>query len=400
MTRRVPRVLWTEARGPALDGVPLALRGAVPSFDGRDGRVAFAAERADLEAAGLELIDWAAGESLPRAADPRWARAAFVAAPTARAGDVVATLRRSLLDQACGDGAKHLAAALAGFERPASRWSLRGRELALERGRPIVMAVLNATPDSFSDGGRWNTRSAIERGVELAAQGARIVDVGGESTRPGSEPIAAQLELERVLPVIEGIARRSDVALSIDTTKAAVAEAALAAGAVIVNDTSALADDPALATVVARAGAGLVLMHRLAPPRTMQDAPRYEDCAAEVADALAERAAFAVESGIAPASIVLDPGIGFGKRLEDNLDLVAAIGSLRSLGFPVLLGASRKGFLGALTGRPASGRDAATLATTAVAFAAGCEIVRVHDAASTLDFLRVLSACAGPERAE
>jgi dihydropteroate synthase len=417
-----PRVLWIEGPTPSLGGEAASARLGVPKLAPEDARIAYAFALApdargvarDAESDGesalrdLPTLRWPAGQALPPAGDPRWSERALVSAGP-RARDLLLVIRRDALARLASWSAlaAELEAALAAFTAIERRWRFRGRELALSRARPAVMAVINVTPDSFSDGGRWNPVAAVARGEELAAAGASLLDIGGESTRPGSLPVPAELELERVLPVIERLARRVDVPISVDTTKAAVAQAALAAGAVIVNDTSALADDPAMAPLLAssRAGgadsscAGVVLMHRRGAPRTMQDDPRYEHCVAEVAEELAARADAAIAAGIDRAAIVLDPGLGFGKRLEDNLDLVAGAASLRSLGFPLLLGASRKGFLGALTGRAASGRDAATLATTALAFLGGCELVRVHDAAGSLDVLRVLAAVRGAERA-
>ncbi len=395
----VARVLWVEG------AVAVGRRG--PSLSDEEARVGFAATLRGGAALELPVVDWLSGAPLPPSSDARWNGSAFVGAGP-RACDRTIVLRRTVLERLAKDRASRIAAelqaALDSWSAPERRWRIAGRELLLRRSRPAVMAVINITPDSFSDGGRWNAVAAVERGLELEAAGAELLDVGGESTRPGALPVAAEVELARVLPVIERLARRVAVPISIDTTKAAVARAALAAGASIVNDTSALADDPEMADVVAGAGpraerasprascAGIILMHRRGPPRTMQDDPRYEDCAAEVAEQLLERAEFAVGRGIARDAIVVDPGLGFGKRLADNLDLVAAIGSLKSLGFPVLLGASRKAFLGTITGKPASGRDAATLATTALAFQSGCELVRVHDAAGSVDLVKVLAA--------
>lgn len=386
------RVLWVEGRLPAWGEVAATARLAAPRFAADDGRCCFAVGSAAVESLALARHAWPADAPLPSSADGRWQHGCFVLPAPRRADERHLALRRALLPELPPEFAQ----ALAEFERPRRRLALRDRALDLERGRPQVMAVLNLTPDSFSDGGRLNVHSAVERGLQLAEAGVALLDIGGESTRPGAQPIGVEEELARVLPVIERLARRVAVPLSIDTTKAAVARAALAAGAALVNDTSALADDEALAGVVREAGAGVVLMHRLGTPLTMQQAPSYVDCAAEVAAALAERARAALAAGIARDAIVLDPGLGFGKRHEDNLDLVAALASLRSLGFPLLLGASRKSFLGALTGRAAPQRDAATLATTAAAVAAGCELVRVHDAQGSLDVVRVLAALRAP----
>jgi dihydropteroate synthase len=394
----VARVVWVEdaAAGPLAVDAPSSHR---LRFEAGDARVGFAAARGRGVALGLATVEWTREQPLPRASDPRWNECAFVL-PLPRASDVEIVVRESTLERASGPLGAELRRALAEWRRPERRWRIgAGRELVLRHDRPAVMGVLNVTPDSFSDGGRWNATSAVARGEEFAKAGAALVDVGGESTRPGAQPVSEQVELERVLPVVERLAARVAVPISVDTTKAAVARAAIAAGASVVNDTSALADDPQLARVVVESGAGLVLMHRLGPPTTMQDAPHYDDCSAEVADHLAARARLAVEQGVARESVVLDPGVGFGKRLADNLELVGSIGSLRSLGFPLLLGASRKSFLGAVTGRAPHEREAATLATTAVAFASGCELVRVHDAIGSIDLLRVLAAVRDREAA-
>jgi len=394
------RLLWLEGRLPALGDVAAAARLGVPELAAGDGRACFALDQDAAAALTLATCDWPAGAPLPGVVDGRWQRHAFLLPSPRRADERHLVVRIELLRAAAASVAAAVERALLraldqhGRAERVLRW--RGGELRLARARPQVMAVLNLTPDSFSDGGRLNARAAVERGERQVAAGAALLDLGGESTRPGARPVPEQEQIERVVPVIEQLARRVAAPLSVDTTRAAVARAALAAGAVLVNDTSALRDDPGLAEVVRAHGAALVLMHRNGAPATMQDDPRYVDCAAEVAAALSERATAALSAGIPAESIVLDPGIGFGKRFADNLDLCAALASFRSLGFPLLLGASRKAFLGAITGRPPPERDAATLATTAAAFAAGCELVRVHDAPSSVDLLRVLGALRDP----
>jgi dihydropteroate synthase len=276
------------------------------------------------------------------------------------------------------------------------RWRVKGGVVDFKRAAPKVVGVLNVTPDSFSDGGRWiDVAAAVEHGEALARAGAALVDVGGESTRPGAERVPASLQIERILPVIERLVARIAIPIIVDTTSAKVARAALAAGAAAVNDTSALADDPELARVILESGAGLILMHRRGAPATMQEAPAYACCVAEVAESLFSAASTAQQAGVAAEQIVLDPGIGFGKRLQDNLDLIGGLLALRSLGFPVMLGASRKSFLGTLTGRGAQDRDDATLATTAAACDASCELIRVHDVAGSVDVVRVLAALRG-----
>jgi dihydropteroate synthase len=273
-------------------------------------------------------------------------------------------------------------------------WRLPRGELALGR-RTLIMGIVNVTPDSFSDGGRFlSPQAAVDQGLRLLDEGADILDVGGESTRPGAEPVPAEEEQARVLPVIRGIlARRPGAVVSIDTYKAAVAAAALEAGAQIVNDVTALRGDADMAALVAQRGAGLVLMHMRGEPRTMQKDPRYDDVVAEVTAFLQRQAQAAQEAGVAREAIVVDPGIGFGKNLEHNLALIRHLGSLRALGYPVLLGASRKTFIGQLTGREQP-RDRlwGTLGAHVVGAALGADIVRVHDVAPLKEALVVTDA--------
>lgn len=258
------------------------------------------------------------------------------------------------------------------------------------RDRVTIVGILNVTPDSFSDGGRWanaagappDVEGATRAALALEAAGAHVLDVGGESTRPGAAEVPVERELARVLPVIESLAKSSRLPISIDTRKAAVARAALEAGASVVNDVSGGCFDPALLAVAARAGATVILGHLRGVPATMQDDPRFDDVIGEVGDELAARVAAAEAAGIAPERIVVDPGIGFGKCLADNLALLARAGELRArLGRPLLAGPSRKGFLGVLTGDPVERRDVATVAACAVAVFAGADALRVHDVA-------------------
>lgn len=257
-----------------------------------------------------------------------------------------------------------------------------------------VMGVVNVTPDSFSDGGLYlDTAAALAHARELEQQGAAILDIGGESTRPGAAPVSTQEELRRVLPVIEGLADGNTAAqTSIDTSKAAVARAAIEAGATLVNDVSAMRGDPDMAGVVAAAGAECCLMHMLGEPRTMQQAPHYEDVVSEVAAFLEERMAFAIGEGVAEDRIMLDPGIGFGKALEHNLELLARLNEIVALGRPVVIGTSRKSFLGRLTGRELQDRLPATIAANVVAYLAGARVFRVHDVAPVHDALAVTAA--------
>ena len=261
-----------------------------------------------------------------------------------------------------------------------------------------IMGVVNVTPDSFSDGGRYlDAQAAIEHGLELEAEGAAILDVGGESTRPGADPVPEAEELRRVIPVIEGlIARGAGARISIDTSKAAVAARALDTGATLVNDVTALRGDPDMAGVVAAAGAECCLMHMLGDPRTMQDDPHYDDVVGDIKAFLEERMAFAVTAGIAEERILLDPGIGFGKTVEHNLALLRRLGEFLDLGRPVVIGTSRKSFLGRLTGREAADRVAATVATNVLAYERGARVFRVHDVAPVHDALTVTAATVRP----
>ncbi len=257
-----------------------------------------------------------------------------------------------------------------------------------------VMGVVNVTPDSFSDGGLYiDAGAAIDHGLELEAEGAGILDIGGESTRPGAQPVGSAAELDRVLPVIEGLRERGASAqISIDTSKAAVAAAALDAGAALVNDVTALRGDPAMAELVAGRGVQCCLMHMLGEPRTMQDDPRYEDVVSDVKAFLEERLAFAVASGIAEERILLDPGIGFGKTAAHNLELLARLDELAAIGRPLVIGTSRKSFLGRITGRSVDDRLAATIATNVLAYERGARVFRVHDVAPVRDALVIAGA--------
>jgi dihydropteroate synthase len=254
------------------------------------------------------------------------------------------------------------------------------------------MGVLNVTPDSFSDGGEWfSFEAAVAHGRELAEQGAAILDVGGESTRPGAEPVSEDEELRRVVPVIEAL--RGAAQLSIDTSKLAVARAALDAGATYVNDVTAFRAAPEMASLVAERGVECCLMHMLGEPRTMQHDPRYDDVVDDIKAFLTERVAFAVGEGIAEERIAVDPGIGFGKTVEHNLELLRRLDEIAALGFEVVIGTSRKSFLGKLTGRDdPHDRVAATLATTVLALERGATVFRVHDVAETTDALKVAAA--------
>jgi dihydropteroate synthase len=257
-----------------------------------------------------------------------------------------------------------------------------------------VMGIVNVTPDSFSDAGRYfDPAAAVKHGLALEAEGATILDVGGESTRPGADPVEGDEESRRVVPVIEAlVAAGVRAQISVDTMKAEVAERALAAGATLVNDVTALRAAPQLAELTAAAGAELCLMHMQNPPNQPPSPPRYDDVVAEVKSFLEERMAFAIAHGVPEQKIILDPGFGggsFGKDVAQNLELLRRLPELVALGRPILVGTSRKGFLGELTGRPVDERVAATIATNVIAYGRGARIFRVHDVAPVYDALRV-----------
>jgi dihydropteroate synthase len=255
-----------------------------------------------------------------------------------------------------------------------------------------IMGVVNVTPDSFSDGGRYlDPHAAVEHGRRLVDEGAQMLDVGGESTRPGADAVPLEEELRRVLPVIDGLVA-SGAAISIDTSKAAVAAAALDAGASYVNDVTAFRGDPALAGLVAGRGVDCCLMHMLGTPRTMQDDPRYDDVVSDVKAFLEARLEFAISEGVPEARVMLDPGIGFGKTVEHNLALLARLDEIVALGRPVVVGVSRKSFLGRITGREADDRAVATAAANVLALERGASVFRVHDVPETFDALAVAAA--------
>ena len=262
----------------------------------------------------------------------------------------------------------------------------------IDLAQPRVMGIVNVTPDSFSDGGRFlDPAAALAHGRTLIAEGADLIDVGAASTRPGSEPVAPEEQWQRLAPVIAPLAQFPGACVSVDTASARVAERALAAGARVVNDVSGLRD-PAMAGVVARAGAGLVLMHMRGEPRTMQSEPHYDDVRADVTDFLLERARAAEAAGVPRPAIALDPGIGFGKTLDHNLALLAGVSALAAHGYPVVIGASRKSFLGRLLDRTVEERRDGGLAVAAIAVFEGARIVRTHDVAATLDAVKTAEA--------
>ena len=286
------------------------------------------------------------------------------------------------------------------FPQRATRWQLRTR--TLEFGRlPLVMGVVNVTPDSFSDGGRFlDQQAAIDHALRLVDDGADMLDIGGESTRPYAEAVTADDELQRVIPVVERLCLATDVPVSIDTSKAAVAKAAIAVGAEIINDVTGLAGDPDMVRVAVAAGAGVCAMHMRGTPQTMQDDPRYEDVVEEILAYLAERRDALLAAGVAPERICLDPGIGFGKTHQHNLTLMAHCGRFHELGCPLLIGHSRKGFLAKIVGAAAADRDAATAGAAVAAATQGAQIVRVHNVRMVREALLAFEACGGLDGVE
>jgi len=282
--------------------------------------------------------------------------------------------------------------------RPQAKRPIRGRGFTLTPARrPLIMGILNVTPDSFSDGGAFYTReSAYRRAMGMVEDGADIIDIGGESTRPGAKSVGADEEMSRILPVIESLVDKISVPMSVDTRRSSVARAALEAGCRMVNDVTACGD-PEMPAVVGQFGAPIVLMHMKGEPESMQANPRYDDVVSEVRSFLAERARIVRRSGLEDDMIVLDPGIGFGKRFRDNLDLLRSIEALGTLGHPVMVGASRKRFLGELLDAEPQDRLSGSLAVAAWCFKNRVDLVRVHDVKETAGLFRVLDAIDHPE---
>lgn len=268
-------------------------------------------------------------------------------------------------------------------------WQLKTHTLSLD-ARPALMAIVNVTPDSFSDGGKFlSSDRAVEQALQLVADGADILDIGGESTRPYADPVSAAEEIDRVLPVIEKLAAETKVPISIDTSKANVAAAAIAAGAQIINDVTGLEGDPEMVGVAVQTKAGVCAMHMQGTPRTMQDDPQYDDVVADVLSWMKRRKERLLKAGIAAEKICLDPGIGFGKTFSHNVELLQRADEFLSLDAPILIGHSRKGFLGTLIGDPAVERDSGTLAITLMMASKGIHVVRVHEIAATRRALNV-----------
>ena len=279
-----------------------------------------------------------------------------------------------------------------------AHWQLRTRRLDLPR-RPLVMGILNVTPDSFSDGGQFdNLRAALNHGVRMAAEGADLIDIGGESTRPYSEPISAEEELRRVLPVVQGLAERVGAVLSIDTSKALVAKEALAAGAEVINDVTALTGDPGMIEVALETGAGVCAMHMRGTPQTMQVQPVYDDVVAEIFAYLQRRRDALLAAGIVRDRLALDPGIGFGKTHEHNLTLLNHCHRFHALGCPLLVGHSRKGYIGKVLGDKLADRMAGTLGVSLSLARQGVQVLRVHDVGPTHEALLLFEATGGLDR--
>jgi dihydropteroate synthase len=268
-------------------------------------------------------------------------------------------------------------------------WKVREHTLPVE-DRVLVMGVLNLTPDSFSDGGRYQgLDAAVARAEAIEAEGADVLDIGGESSRPGSRPVSLEEELARVIPVVTVLAQRIKIPISIDTAKAEVARGCLDLGAALINDVTALRGDPAMAGVVARAGAGLILMHMQETPETMQDHPTYGDVVQEIGEFLQARVEAAEAAGIARERIAVDPGLGFGKTLEHNLTILQGLSALAALGRPIVIGPSRKGFVGVLLDRPVLEREWGTAAAVTAGVLQGAHVVRVHSVAAMEEVARV-----------
>ena len=259
--------------------------------------------------------------------------------------------------------------------------------------RPLLMGIVNVTPDSFFDGGRFlDPQAAVAHAWRLVEEGADLLDIGAESTRPGSVPVEETEERRRLIPVVTAVAKAVSVPISVDTSKAVVAKAAIDAGAVMVNDVTALRGDPAMVDAIVVSGVGVVLMHMQGTPQTMQKAPQYHDVVEDVEDFLVERVRFALERGVAKNQIMLDPGIGFGKTLAHNLDLLAQLRTFTKLGFPLLVGPSRKGFIGELVEQSVQDRAWGTAGAIALAVEQGAHVLRVHDVAGMKDVVKVAAA--------
>ncbi|PYP47516.1 MAG: dihydropteroate synthase [Gemmatimonadetes bacterium] len=341
------------------------------------------------EAEREALVRWGAKAGADVLTGEGWA---LVGAPASRLASLA---RPDRLPPGLECLAPELGRFLAGYADPPRRWALGGGVLSLDH--PVLIGIVNVTPDSFSDGGRFATLDrAVAQAERLAADGCELLDVGGESTRPGAAPVSVEDEIGRVAPVIEQLVRRGLGPVSVDTRKAAVARAALAAGAAVVNDVSGLAFDPELTAVVAQGGAGVIVMHMRGTPDTMDSLAVYRHVAADVAAELGAAAGRAEAGGVARERIVVDPGFGFAKTPEQNFRLLDELATVVALGYPVAVGPSRKRFLGAATGRPVEDRDRATAVACALAWERGARLFRVHDAGVAREALRVAGATTSP----
>ena len=384
------RVTALAAHTPEAVHAALAARGwdAQPAWFAATGVQALVVLLDDITEAEREgLVRWAAKAGADVLTGEGWA---LVSAAASRLAPLA---RPDRLPPGLEGLAPELGRFLASHADPPGRWEIAGSAGALSLDHPILIGIVNVTPDSFSDGGRFATLDrAVAQAERLAADGCELLDVGGESTRPGAAPVSDADEIARVAPVIEQLARRGLGPVSVDTRKAAVARAALAAGAAVVNDVSGLAFDPALARVAGDAGAGMIVMHMRGTPDTMDSLAVYRHVAAEVAAELGAAVARAEAGGVARERIVVDPGFGFAKTQEQNFRLLDELATIVGLGYPVAVGPSRKRFLGAATGRPVEDRDRATAVACALAWERGARLFRVHDAALAREALRVAGA--------
>ena len=281
------------------------------------------------------------------------------------------------------------------YPNRATRWQLRTQQLEFTR-RPLLMGIVNVTPDSFSDGGNYNSpEAAVQHALQLAAEGADILDIGGESTRPYSDPVALEEELSRTIPVVKALAAQVEIPISIDTSKFAVAQAAVDAGAEIINDVTGLEGDPAMPALVAESKVGVCAMHMQGTPQTMQDNPQYNDVVADILNYLRQRRDSLLDEGIDHNRICLDPGIGFGKTHQHNLTLMAHCEQFHQLGCPLLVGHSRKGFLAKILGDPTADRTAATIGSALTLARQGIQIIRVHDVRPVREALLAFAATGG-----
>ena len=386
------RVTALAAQTPEAVRAALAARGweGQPAWFAATGIQQFVVLIEDITEDEREaLVHWGTKSGADVLTGEGWALVAGAAsriAPLARYDRAPAELARL---------APELGRLLAARAEPARSWSIRGAEISLEQ--PVIIGILNVTPDSFSDGGHLpSAEAAIEHGRRLMADGCRLLDVGGESTRPGAATVPANDEIARVVPVVAGLTKRGVGPISVDTRKAEVARAALDAGAAVVNDVSGFSSDPAIARVVAEARAGAILMHMRGTPATMDSLANYRHVAPEVAAELAGTAERAEEQGVARERIVLDPGFGFAKTAAHNFRLLDELATIVALGYPVAVGLSRKRFLGAATGRPVEDRDRATAVACALAWERGARLFRVHDVALTREALALASATTNP----